>query len=182
MQVFDRYFLPFVPLLLLANLRRKKTGQDIGTLTTMATRPWTVYWRLGIAAIIAIVGIISLRDYMDVARLHWATAQALTAQGVPANDISAGFEWEGQYLFPSGLNKMAQLVAVGKPPGTVFPSKLVLDPEYMIGDLPVKGYKSVETIPYTSWMAGFQTREMQVWQRSSATKDSTDNQAHTASP
>jgi 4-amino-4-deoxy-L-arabinose transferase-like glycosyltransferase len=148
---FDRYLLPSVALLIPMAL---KSAQ--GEAASEVHHPNRVQLQLRWLIIVPLVvfTLCAQADYMSHANARWQAAEALAAQGVPRNQIKAGFEWAGWYLYEEG----AQLIREGAP--FQFPGYVTLDAHYLITDLPEDGWIESTTVPYTSLLTGGETRHV----------------------
>lgn len=175
---FDRYLLPLMPILMLPSLRKMSDpGRQQAAVDTHSSAParrrqrlWTLdpgprtlgisRWAPAIA--IATFSLLAQRDYMEHASVRWQAAQQLVAQGVPLERIDAGYEWNAWQLFDKGL---AYIRATQDYKYIIFPPSAILDPQYVVSDMPDPRYSVVSGLPYTSWLSGGQTRRVLVLKR-----------------
>lgn len=146
----DRYLLPLLPALLLL------AGQQ------GAWAGWR--GRVGLATLVLLAGFSLLLqvDYNAHATTRWQAGQQLVASGVDAAKVDAGYEWEGYYLFNRSLPLVAPAQAQGR---ALFPPRYILDPQYVVADQPVRGYREIGSRPYFSILGGFSERRVRVYQR-----------------
>jgi hypothetical protein len=148
--LFDRYMLPVLPAVVVALLRRvDRPGQ------TLALR-----W-LFLVPILAF-SLVAQRDYAEHASVRWSAAQSLVAQGVPYDQVEAGFEWAGWYVYREAEQRLKQ---GGLPSSIIFPPYMMGDWKYYVSDRPKDGYTEVRRLPYFSWLDPGQARYVRVLQR-----------------
>jgi hypothetical protein len=156
--LYDRYWLGVLPLLLLPGLTptdHSVHGQQEGSRRALALR-----WLLLIP--IVIFSIVAQRDYMEHAAAQWSGAERLVAQGARRNQVSAGFEWEGWYLYEEGARRLREKPLKKYIP---FPPSVVLDPVYVVSDEQQPGYKEIGSVPYRSWLNGGEERLVRLLRR-----------------
>jgi 4-amino-4-deoxy-L-arabinose transferase-like glycosyltransferase len=92
---FDRYLLPSVALLIPMVLKSAQ-GEAATELHTPNQGQLRLRWLILVPLVL--FTLCAQADYMSHAKARWQAAEALAAQGVPRNQINAGFEWAGWYL------------------------------------------------------------------------------------
>jgi 4-amino-4-deoxy-L-arabinose transferase-like glycosyltransferase len=144
--LFDRYLLPIVAIIMLYPLRRMSAyAVDLGE----ASKHLKLVWLL--ITPIALFSLLAMRDYQAHAKARWDAAEQLAAAGARHQQVNAGFEWMGWYLFDAGVERIRQtgdLQYVGAP------YRAVLDPLFLVSDLPQPGYVQIDSVPYDSWISG----------------------------
>jgi hypothetical protein len=161
---FDRYLLPILPALMVPALRRMDDGRQ-PTLkrregTDDGRRMTVVRWLLLIP--LALFSVVGMRDHMEHSALRWQAAESLVASGARYNQVDAGFEWLGHYMYRDGVEYIRR---TGDTTEIVFPVYAVLDAVYVVSDLPRDGYAQVGALPYHSWLEGGQTRNVLLLKR-----------------
>ena len=169
--IFDRYSLALLPVLLLVVLRYDGTpaGVDDSDNSTPAAR----HSRLGnpgrmrairwaLLSPIAIFSLLAMRDYSDRAAVRWRASESLLAQGARPEQIRAGYEWEGYYDFKAGAKRIRE---TGDLTNINYPPAEVIDPVYMVSDLPEPGYSEIGSLPYRSWLDGGAERRVLMLKR-----------------
>ncbi len=162
--LFERYYLPCVPLLACALLYGVEA-----TATSSAVRR-SAFWGWVFIAIVAVPGIVELHDMFADCRARLAAISSLESNGVARDRIMAGWQIDGweqieragymndkrirvppdahQPLQPDGYSKQLKLRD----------SLSALTPEYIVTDdptpFPGDGTK-FPTFPYTSWWPPF---------------------------
>jgi hypothetical protein len=111
---------------------------------------------------IALFSVLAIRDYKAEAAARWQTAEKLAAGGVKREDIDAGFEWLGWYLFQEGADYIRSTNDYSK---VGFPPRAVSTSDYLVTELPNKGYTQLEQVPYDSWLEGGQIRDIVVLEK-----------------
>jgi hypothetical protein len=145
---FDRYMLPLMPMLMLPSLQRIGAGN-------VRTPQTSQKWRWLLIVPLALFSVLGMRDYMAHTSLRWQAAEQLVAQGARYNQVDAGYEWIGQYLYEDGVRYIRQthdMSHIGQP------AFAVLDPLYVVGYMPLDGYTQIGSLPYQSWLEGGPTR------------------------
>src|SRR5206468_2607466 len=132
--MFDRYWLPVLPVLIIAALHARVGGEEP---TPNTQHPTPVWWRWLLLAPLALFSIVAQHDYMAHAAARWQGAETLVAQGAHRDQISAGFEWSGWYLFDEGARRVREKPLAKYIP---FPPETVLDPVFAVSDVPLDGY------------------------------------------
>ena len=82
--------------------------------------------------------------------IRWEEADALLSEGIPAQKIDAGFEWNGWH-YPNILGTDRQDPAKARKPWylrKIFPA---IDDEYVISFSQLEGYEVLKERSYTSW-------------------------------
>lgn len=153
--MFDRYWLPVLPMLFLPGLQGDSSSRSHIEVLNGSPGQFSSAWRWLLALPIAIFSLIGQRDYMEHASIRQVATEQLIAQGVAYRQIDAGFEWQGWHLLEEGAYRLREKPLKKYIP---FPPSVVLDPVYVISDLPETGYTEVGSIPYRSWLNGGQTR------------------------
>jgi 4-amino-4-deoxy-L-arabinose transferase-like glycosyltransferase len=156
--LYDRYWLPVLPFLLLPGLRPSKQSSDEDS----SPRRIPV-WRWLLLLPLAIFSMVGQRDYMEHAALRWQGAESLVAQGAQYSQVDAGFEWQGWNLFEEGARRQREKPLKKYIP---FPPSLVLDSVYLVSDLPKTGYIEIGRLPYKSWLNGGHERFVRLLRRS----------------
>lgn len=154
--LFDRYLLALLPFLMLPLLKvsdSEHAGQ--ARRSTLSPR-----WLLVI--LLALFAFIAQRDYMEHASVRWQGAQRLQAQGVPLHQIAGGFEWLGWHIFEHGVRYSLEK---GDFTHSYFAAYAILDPVFMVSDIPLDGYTEIGFLPYTSWLSGGQSRRVLLLKR-----------------
>jgi 4-amino-4-deoxy-L-arabinose transferase-like glycosyltransferase len=162
--LFDRYYLPCVPLLACALL------YCIGATATSAADRRSAFWGWVFIAIIAVPEVMRLHDVFADCRARLAALAHLEGQGVARDRIMAGWQIDGweQIERAGHLNDLRIRVPPDaykpfQPDG--YPEQLMLrdrmsalTPEYIVTDdptpFPGDGTK-FPTFPYTSWRPPF---------------------------
>ncbi|HKP51805.1 MAG TPA: glycosyltransferase family 39 protein [Chloroflexia bacterium] len=154
----DRYMLPLLPIVMIPALRRMSAvTKEAGSRQYAPNlRRWAPL------ALLTLFSVIGQRDYMEHLTVRWNEAESLAVQGVPRYQIDGGAEWQGQYLYEDGVRRLREK---GEFPPHSFPPFAVLDPTYLISDVPVEGYIQVDSQPYVSWLNGGQERHVLVLRR-----------------
>jgi 4-amino-4-deoxy-L-arabinose transferase-like glycosyltransferase len=150
--VFDRYALTLLPILVVPELRRLSTGEKRSGIA----------WRVALAVPVALFAVLGQRDYMAHATVRWQAAEVLAAQGIARDKIDAGFEWAQWYAFDEGLSYMQK---TGDYTNAGYAAKAVLDPQYIVSDVPLPQYDEISSLPYVSWLSGGETRYVRVLKR-----------------
>lgn len=136
---FDRYFLPLVPLTIV--------------LTLWATRglrlsPALVLFGLFGFALFSLAG---TQDWLSYNRLRWRIGRDLVARGVRLDQIDAGMEWDGWYLYEySHQHRMRP-----RTPHGPFWTRVIApatDSSYVVAFSPLPGYTVRERRQYPSWL------------------------------
>ena len=131
---FDRYFLPLVPLLGVALL-----PPDGGR--TTSRRTW-----VGAAILLVLLtayGVAGTHDYLAWNRARWQALRQLADDGIAANRIDGGPEFNGPLFYAEGS---------GNSGGGGRSWWWVADDEYLITMGPVPGYAVDRRVPYSRWM------------------------------
>ncbi len=163
--VFDRYWLAVLPVLMIPSLRRMgHSGADPDKSASGGDSKISPLrnWRWGVLLPLAAFSLLAIRDYKEHAMVRWQAAEGLVAQGAKVNQIRAGNEWENWYNFRSGaqhIRETGDFTYASHPPGAV------IDPVYMVNDLPVIGYEQIGFLPYHSWLEGGATRQVLMLKR-----------------
>jgi hypothetical protein len=156
--LYDRYWLPVLPFLLLRGLRPSKQSSDEDT-----SHRGVPIWRWLLLLPLALFSMVGQRDYMEHAAVRWQGAKQLVMQGAQYSQVDAGFEWQGWYLYEEGARRQREKSLKKYIP---FPPSLVLDPVYIVSDLPKRGYTEISRLPYSSWLNGGQERYVLLLRRS----------------
>jgi hypothetical protein len=145
--VFDRYLLLVVPALIL-----------------MVVRSWSsIGWaRWAAVAVLALFTVAAHHDDMEHRFARWEVAEALAASGVPRNHIDAGYEWEGEYLYGPATER---IIRSGDYTNIAFPIPGLVDPEYVVSDFPLDGYRETGRRTFTAWLEGGIERPVLVLKR-----------------
>jgi 4-amino-4-deoxy-L-arabinose transferase-like glycosyltransferase len=162
--LFDRYYLPCVPLLACALL------YCIGATATSAADRRSAFWGWVFIAIIAVPEVMRLHDVFADCRARLAALAHLEGQGVARDRIMAGWQIDGWeqieragYLNDYRIRMPPDAYKPFQPDG--YPEQLMLrdrmsalTPEYIVTDdptpFPGDGTK-FPTFPYTSWRPPF---------------------------
>jgi hypothetical protein len=151
--LFDRYFLPLFPLLMIAVLRYLQQHAS----------PSPAWWRWALLVPIALFSMLGIRDLYEFYTLRWNRAEALVAsKGLERHNVDAGYEWVGWYLFDEGERVIRQ---TGDYTHLEMPAEAALDPVYRFNTVPIEGYEQVDTLPYRYWLAGGQERHLLLLKR-----------------
>jgi len=148
----DRYLLPVLPLLIVAELQRLSKTGTAGRSS----------WRWAIIVPLALFAVIGQRDYMAHATTRWQAAEQIASQGVRPEQIDAGMEWAGWYSYKAGEQYIRD-----KQDFTYlqFPPDAVLDPAFAVSDSPRPGYIEIGSMSYESWLNGGQPRRVLLLKR-----------------
>lgn len=139
--LFDRYWLPVLPAVLLLALRYN---------THFSSKaPGIGRWLITLTLLI--FAILFQQDYMATSQARWNAGESLVQSGVSINKILVGPEWAGWFLADEGAAQFHNTVQSGT---ATYPPFGVIDPEYMVNGLPYKGYKEIGSIHYQSWLRG----------------------------
>ncbi|MDQ3929955.1 MAG: glycosyltransferase family 39 protein [Chloroflexota bacterium] len=152
--LYDRYLLPLLPLLMVPELRR------LSALPPAATRRLALRWAL--AAPVMLLVFVVQADYMAHSAARWAAAEELLMQGAHPRQISAGFEWAGQYSYEAGA---AYIRETRDYRDLSYPPFAVLDPLFMVADRQQEGYTVIGSVPYESWLYGGEPRRVLMLKR-----------------
>ncbi|HET6261307.1 MAG TPA: hypothetical protein VFG99_03580, partial [Chloroflexia bacterium] len=153
--LFDRYWLPLLPIIIAAALRRLSPS-------TSVEQPTRRQWQWALLVPLALFSLFAQRDFQEHATARWHGAEQLAAQGIPRQQIDAGYEWAGWYLYDEGA---AYLRAERKFSDIPFPGYALLDPVYLVSDIEIPGYTQVNSLSYTSWLNGGQERNVLLLKR-----------------
>ncbi|MBX3027032.1 glycosyltransferase family 39 protein [bacterium] len=132
--MFDRYLLPFVPLIGVA-LTPPDGGRGLHRRARLAAGA-----ALLLLAAYAVGG---THDYLAWNRARWQALRQLAADGVAANRIDGGIEFNAPLFYVEGAT-------TGGVPGRSW--WWVADDEYLIAMGPVPGYDVVRELPYGRWL------------------------------
>jgi hypothetical protein len=102
------------------------------------------------------------RDFMAHSAARWQAAERLVEMGISRNQVDAGMEWQGWYLYYAGAD---QVRAKGDLQNVPFPPEAVLDRLYMVADTPRPGYVEIGSVPYTSWLDAGRIRSLLLLKR-----------------
>ncbi len=148
--LFDRYWLPLLPILIIPALRRvAPSWRRIGV-------------RAGLVGVMAVGSLLAQSDYLAHAAARWQVGTDLLAQGVAPAQIQAGYEWSGWWLFEAGARRIRQ---EGRLRDVPFPPDLVQDPLYVVSDSPVPSYTLVMEQPYDTPLGGGAARHVLLLKR-----------------
>src|SRR5205823_2361138 len=111
-------------------------------------------WRWLSIIPLALFSVVGMRDYMTQASLRWQGAEQLVAQGARYNQVNAGYEWIGQYLYADGVRYIRQTHDMSH---LDQPGFAVLDPVYVVSYRLLNGYTQIGSLPYQSWLEGGRT-------------------------
>jgi 4-amino-4-deoxy-L-arabinose transferase-like glycosyltransferase len=156
--LYDRYWLPVLPALMLPALRQiaSVNGENANRAAG------SIVARRLLVLPLALFAVVGQRDYMAHAAARWQGAETIVSRGARRNQVDAGFEWSGWHLFDEGARRVRQKPLAKYIP---FPPETVLDPVYVVSDLPLQGYTRADALPYTSWLDGGQTRQVLLLRR-----------------
>jgi hypothetical protein len=130
---FDRYMLPYLPLLLIpatVELRRHPPRKLAVIAAFVATLGYAVF------------SASAVHDYMAWNRTRWQAITHLTNDlGVPAERLDGGFEFNGLYTYSEDYVRMP-----GRSPWWV------KDDEYVIAFDVLPGYRAFKLYPVRSWL------------------------------
>jgi 4-amino-4-deoxy-L-arabinose transferase-like glycosyltransferase len=149
LQIYDRYFLPLLPCLIIVLLRRMAGGAR---------------WRWAVAgAILVVVGGFSLlaqADFADRATARWTAGNEVLSRGITYSDLAAGYEWNGMHYYDALGRRLldSRPFSYGEPH----------DLAYTISDNPRLGYHTVGRVPYFSRLGGFTSRSVLLLERDAA--------------
>jgi len=155
--LFDRYLLPILPILMLYPLRR----MSVQTVDPSKAR-WHFILVCLLVAPIALFSFFAIHDFHAHARARWRAAERLVSSGVKHQQVDAGFEWMGWYLFDAGV---ARIRHTGDLKWLGEPYRAALDPIFLVSDLPRPGYVKIDSVPYESWLSGRQVYDVLILRR-----------------
>lgn len=131
---YERYLLPLFP--------------GVIMLVLAAARRWRVAPLPAVPGIL-LLGVCSwglMQDYWSWNEARWRVGGELLAQGVAADKIDGGYEWDAWYLYPTAEAYVRETGAA-----MVYePWRLVLDPDYLMAFQPTQGYTIRRVVPFSS--------------------------------
>lgn len=149
--LFDRYFLPMLPLVIIAALRIFQRGSHS-----------PAWWRWAALVPIVLFSVGGMQDVSTLSMRRWYRAETLVSTGVAHRNINAGFEWIGWHLYEEGekLVREKALNTVSDMPGMA-----VLDPVYLFSEVPQSGYEQIDETTYQVWLWGGAERRILLLRR-----------------
>lgn len=150
--LYDRYALPVLPFLMLPALRHL----SLNSLTGRHALRWLALAPLALFAVLA------QHDFITRAETRWQAAQSLVAQGVKPDQIYAGYEWAGWYLFRDGVDYMRR---TGDYTHIYFPAEAVQNPLYAVMQLHGDDLEEVGSVTYHSWLEGGASKRIPILKR-----------------
>lgn len=161
--LFDRYILPLMPMMLLFPLRKMSASNVAKVSKPEADEPAPARSRTAILVAsllpLALFSLLAMRDYKEHAAVRWQAAEQLAASGIARENIAAGFEWSGWYLFQEGADLIR---ATGDRTYASAAHMAVLDPIYQLADMPLENYRVINTASYSCWLCGGASRQVYV--------------------
>jgi hypothetical protein len=136
---FDRYFLGALPPVLLL-VAMAPGGRDRNLPAAQA---------LALAALYAF-SVLGVQDYMAWNRARWDIVDRLMAEGIPATEIDAGYEFNGWHTSPMFIEKDGASAFLHS--GEL--GWWAVNDTWAVSWLPRPGFEKVEEVPYDSWLAG----------------------------
>src|SRR5690349_15403647 len=149
--VFDRYLLPLLPIVSLEALRRRSLTPSPVQPGEPARNSGSTWSQWALLAPVAVFSVLVMRDYMDHSALRWQAASELVARGADPAKIDAGYEWSGMYLYGQYEQYIRQ---TGDRKSVPTPPEGPKNPDYVISDMAVEGYKEISRMPYSVWLTG----------------------------
>ena len=128
--VFDRYFLPLVPAVMVLLLARALPARRGAALAGVA-----------LLAVFAVFSVCTTHDYLAWNRARWQATDTLLRAGVTPAQIDGGYEFNGWHLYQPNFRMK---------PGKSY--WWVLDDEYMITSGPVPGYQETARVAFHPWL------------------------------
>jgi len=144
---YDRYLLPLVPLAIFLLM---SDGRDAFALRSTVLSRTRMLSRLrlpaGVLAAFAFVltacfAVAGTHDYLSWNRARWLLIDTLFANGVAANRVDGGYEFNGLYLYDPKLNT-----------ATATRSWWIVDDEYRIQFQQTPGYKVIDRADAKGWL------------------------------
>lgn len=136
---FDRYFLPLIPLAIV-----------LGLWAAQELRPSPTFLLLGLLGM-ALFSLAGTHDWFSHNRLRWQLGHELVARGVPLEQIDAGMEWDGWFLYEySQQHKLRPRAADG--PFWTQRIAPATDSTYVVSFSPLPGYEVRQRREYPSWL------------------------------
>jgi hypothetical protein len=111
---------------------------------------------------LALFAILAQHDFIIRAETRWQAAQSLVAQGVKPDQIYAGYEWAGWYLFRDGVDYMRR---TGDYTHIYFPAEAVQNPLYAVMQLHGDDVEEVGSVTYHSWLEGGASKQILILKR-----------------
>lgn len=148
--LFDRYLLPIMPAMLLFPLRRWSAQAALGKPKALVV-PWLLLLP------VALFSVVAMRDYKAETAARWDLAESVAASGVKREEINAGYEWLGWYLFPEGVDYIHASNDYREAP---FAAMAMLKQVYLVSEQPKSGYTQVGETTYDAWLLGGQERKI----------------------
>jgi hypothetical protein len=131
---FDRYFIPMIPCLIVLFLARSGLGARLGA---VALPVRATAWLL--VALSAAFSVVATHDHLATKRAHAAALDHIVAQGVPRDQIDAGWVFNGWHLH-------------GKVGNPRFLSTWHNEPLYLVNIDFAPGYDVVAQFPVNRWL------------------------------
>jgi hypothetical protein len=131
---YERYLLPLMPgaiILLLDMTRRERFSLGPGL------------WGF---LLVAICSMMLMQDYFAFSEIKWQAARTLRANGIPIEQIDAGFEWAGWYLYDESL----AYIQSHDLPMQITPWEYIWDPQYIFAFAPVPGYQLEQELTFST--------------------------------
>jgi hypothetical protein len=105
---------------------------------------------------------LAIRDYKEHATARWQAVQSLIERGIQPTDIRGGNEVDGWYNFTNGA---AYIRRTGDLTHLNYPADAVIDPLYMVNDMPIQGYNQIGSLTYHSWLDGGSEKQVLLLER-----------------
>lgn len=136
---FDRYFLPLVPLAIV-----------LGLWGVHGLRPASPLLLLGLLGM-ALFSLAGTQDWLAYNRLRWQLGHELVTRGVPLEQIDAGMEWDGWFLYEYSQQHKSRPRTANGPFWTqrIAPAT---DSTYVVAFSPLPGYDVRQRREYPSWL------------------------------
>lgn len=153
MTFFERYWLTTLPFFIAAALSRFRAPQP------------RIALLLPLLLLLMGLGHSVLRhlDDYDYNSVRWQAARELVATGMPLDKIEAGFAWDGYYMFNEGIRRLGSSDV--RVIGYVFPHLRAIDPQYVVANHPLRGYRTLRSYPYFSRLTCWCEQPLRVQQR-----------------
>lgn len=157
---FDRYFIPLLPLavaLVLWSLRGFTFVPGIA---------------LAVLVLLGVVNLLGVQDWFAFKQVQWETAAWLVNdQGIAANIVDGGPQWDGLHFYEYSLSHPYDRVA--RQPNDVWWLWLIapnIDPVYVVAASPTPppNYTLYAKRPYHSWVRSKAVSYVYVWRRNYA--------------
>ncbi len=160
--VFDRYFLPVMPAIILLLLKQPSLQRS-------------AYLRLHYIVLIPlfVFSLVAQRDYFAYAGTRWTAGQWLVSQGVKYEQMDGGFEWNGWWLYDKAVSETpppAERQYTNHSPqlNIPFAPDALIDPIWRLEVSAGDSYQTIKRFSYTSWLDGGSQRYVLVLARPNA--------------